>query len=181
MISRRPRIKIRVFCSMYLINYPFDYQNCLITFESSALPFKRLILKWAEHPVYITEHFKVSHRLLRKLFNAKLFDQRPQIHFLFTPAFRLRYGEHFDRRRLFNLSGYGSLLRSACKVRDQTKVWPISARHLRAVRAVCDHLVGGFLVSESSAFRRLLYRFLNLFSYPIRPFEGSKYRPHQPA
>lgn len=44
---------------MYLINYPFDYQNCLITFESSALPFKKLILKWAEHPVYITEHFKL--------------------------------------------------------------------------------------------------------------------------
>ena len=62
------RIKIRVFCSMSLINYPFDYQNCLITFESSALPLNKLVLKWAENPVYITEHFRVMIKVFPKVF-----------------------------------------------------------------------------------------------------------------
>ena len=44
---------------MNLINYPFDFQECIVTFESSALPFGQLQLKWGNNPVIITDHFKL--------------------------------------------------------------------------------------------------------------------------
>lgn len=58
-LKNNKRIKIRVFCSMNLINYPYDYQQCTVTFESSALPYRQIKLRWSKNPVIITEHFKL--------------------------------------------------------------------------------------------------------------------------
>ena len=44
---------------MNLIPYPYDYQICIIKFESSALPLSKLHLRWSDDPILITEHFKL--------------------------------------------------------------------------------------------------------------------------
>lgn len=54
------RIKLRVFCTMNLHNYPLDRQSCDFAFESSSLPSHDLEVHWCDtDPIHLTKNFQL--------------------------------------------------------------------------------------------------------------------------